>query len=512
MKNRDIEKVLYIMNQIQKLKLNSTISLLARIVIIFSGLILPRLIIANYGAETHGLVNSIAQFLGVITFLDMGVGVVVQSALYRPLVENNTKQISSILIAAKKYFRKIAYVLIAYVLGLIIFYPLIIETTKSHLSVVFLILAMFISQFGLYYFGIVNEKLLSANQQDYIQLGSEIIVVILNLIVSVFLINLGVSIEVVKLGSGLIYLIRPVYLSIYIKKNFDIDYDIEIEDDPLPQKWNGVGQHIAYSINNSADVIVLTLFSSLESVSVYSIYNMVISAVKMVVTSLSTGIQSFFGNLYASDQLDSLNNYFDRIEWIIHTSVIYLFGMSALLIDSFVMLYTAGVENISYEAPLFSLIFVLAGAIYSIRTPYNSIVLSAGHFRETQRSSFIEAGLNIIISTILVSRFGLVGIAIGTFIAMAYRTLYLVVYLSQNILLRPVKKFIKHLIVDIVSFSSIMIVGMLVAQVYTIATIIEWVIVAMILGVINLVFIFLINLIFYKKMLLSTINSIFKKS
>ncbi|NLA84082.1 MAG: sugar isomerase, partial [Clostridiales bacterium] len=56
--------------------------------------------------------------------------------------------------------------------------------------------------------------------------------------------------------------------------------------------------------------------------------------------------------------------------------------------------------------------------------------LAAGHYKQTQMSAIIEMLLNIIISIALVFRWGLVGVAIGTFIAMAYRTCYLALYLS----------------------------------------------------------------------------------
>src|SRR5699024_5583613 len=92
-----------------------------------SGIILPRLILVQYGSEVNGLVSSIAQFLSVITFLDLGVGSVVQSALYRPLAKNDTQQISEVLKSARNYFRKIAYVLIFYVILLVIFYPKIVN-------------------------------------------------------------------------------------------------------------------------------------------------------------------------------------------------------------------------------------------------------------------------------------------------------------------------------------------------------------------------------------------------
>jgi len=508
---RQLFKGAIIMNRIQKLKMNSSMSVLTRVIMIISGLILPRLILTNYGSEANGLVNSIKQFLGIITFLDLGVGTVVKSALYRPLSKKDNKNLSAVLTAAKKYFQKIAYILVIYVAVLIVIYPLLTNSSYGYLTTGFLIFSMSISTFGQYYFGIINELLLSANQQDYIQLSSEIVVIILNLIISIFLINQGASLGIVKLGSGLIYLIRPVFLSYYVQKKFNVDFGIEGKEDPLPQRWNGLGQHIAYSILNGTDGVVITLFSTLENVSIYSVYNMIVSAIKMLVSSLTTGMQALFGDLYANDEISLLNKHFDKIEWIIHTGVIYLYGMTIALINSFVMLYTSGVDDVSYDTPLFSFLLVLAGAAYSVRSPYQSMVFSAGHFKQTQVSSYIEAVLNITLSLILINRFGLIGVAVGTLASMTYRTFYLAIYLSRNIVLRPLRIFVKHLIVDFLSLGTIMGIAMFIGNIHQIENIVDWIIVAVILGVVSLFLLFIINLIFYKDMMISTLNSALKK-
>lgn len=498
------------MNRTQKLKLNTITSFANRIVRIISGLILPRLILLYFGSETNGLVASVNQFLNVITFLDLGIGSVVQSALYKPIAKKNNRQISLVLSAAKSYFEKIAYALIVYIIGLIIFSPILFDSSFGFLSTAFLIVALSISLFGQYYLGIVNELLLNANQQAYIQYGSEIVTVILNIIVSVFLITNGASIQIVKLAAGLVFLIRPVFLSYYVNKSFNIDDDIEVEEDPIPQRWSGVGQHIAYSIQNSMDVVILTLFTTLENVSVYSVYNMIVQSISLLVASLTTGIRSFFGDLFANDKIDLLNKYFDKIEWIVHTGVTYLYGMTAVLINSFIMIYTSGVEDISYTAPIFSFLLVLAKTIYSLRIPYQSMVLAAGHFKETERSSYIEAGINVIISIILVDQIGLVGVAIGTLISMLYRTLYLINYLSNNIVFRSITKFIKHIIIDVISMGAIISLGSIIMRVYQLSTLIDWVIVAIILGIASLILLAVINLLFYRDITISIVKRILK--
>ena len=57
-------------------------SLTFQVLTILCGFVLPRMILGSFGSEVNGLVNSITQFLTIISFLEVGVGAVVQSALY----------------------------------------------------------------------------------------------------------------------------------------------------------------------------------------------------------------------------------------------------------------------------------------------------------------------------------------------------------------------------------------------------------------------------------------------
>lgn len=497
------------MNRVQKLKLNGIASIINRLVILISGLILPRLILVYYGSDVNGLVATVSQYLSIITFLDLGVGAVVQSSLFKPLASNDESQISKIIKSASNYFRKIAYALIAYIVLLVLFFPAIVNNNLDHFSTALLIIAMSINIFAQYYFGIVNELLLNADQRAYVQLFSEVITVIINIVVNVLLITNGYSIVAVKLATGIIYLARPVFLKYYVDKNYNIDSSIELTEEPIKQKWYGIAQHVASIVLESTDTVVLSIFTSLERVSVYAVYSMVTTGIKLLISSLITGIKSFFGSLLASNEIEELKSYFTRIEWLIHTSVVFLFGMTSVLITPFVMLYTTGVEDANYYAPVFGVILSLAQALYSIRLPYNSLILAAGHFKETQTSAIIEVVINIVISLALVSRFGLIGVAVGTFAAMFYRSLYFAVYLSKNIIFRPIKMFLKHIFVDALIFSLYFIVSSFVELQFT--SMLEWVFSAVVIGIIFILISIVINLIFYKDTTLNNINRLLKR-
>ena len=152
----------------KKLALNTVSSLIYQAIAIICGFILPRLILGFYGSAVNGLVSSINQFLQIIAFLELGLGAVVQSSLYKPLYEKNYDQVSKIWVSANKFFRRIAMILLIYVIVLIVVYPLMINSEFDFWYTAFLILAISISTFAQYYFGIVNQLLLNADQRAYI--------------------------------------------------------------------------------------------------------------------------------------------------------------------------------------------------------------------------------------------------------------------------------------------------------------------------------------------------------
>ncbi|MDK6368358.1 MULTISPECIES: lipopolysaccharide biosynthesis protein [unclassified Aerococcus] len=497
------------MNNISKLRINSITAIVNQLILILSGLILPRFFLSVYGSEINGFQASVGQFLSVINFLDLGVSSVVQSALYGPLVRKDHTKVNEIISAASSFFKKLALILLAYTIILCIIFPLITDSPLTDASSRFLILAMSISLFAQFYFGIVNQVFLTADQKNYIPLLANIVTTILNLVLSIILIQIGSSIVTVKFVSGFIFLLRPVYMSYYVNKNYNINSDVPFSKNTIPQKWNGMAQHIAWVIVESTDIVVLTIFSTLQNVSVYTVYNLVINGIKLLITSLTNGFKSFFGHLLAEEKLKELNQYFTVIEWQMHTISTLLFGLTASLIVPFVKVYTLGINDADYYAPIFAIILSTAQLVNCIRIPYNSLIISAGHFKETQTSAIIEALLNVVLSILLVKNFGLIGVAVGTLLAVSYRTIYFVIYLSKNILYRNVSIFIKQLFIDMLAFLLMIWIGSFFN--IDIVNFLEWIKLAIVQGIIFTTIILGINYIFNRDQLMSYIHKLLKR-
>ncbi|MGN0398087.1 MAG: lipopolysaccharide biosynthesis protein [Candidatus Fimimorpha sp.] len=465
---------------------------------IVCGFILPKFILQYYGSDTNGLVSSITQFLGFISLCELGMGAVVPASLYRPLAERDNKKISSIVASAQKFYRIIAFIMLGYIGSLSLFYPMLVNESFDYVFTVTLIIIISISSFAQYYFGITYSLLLKADQKQYISFAINCVVLVLNTVISIILIKLYVSIHLVKLISSLIFVLRPVALNLYVKKHYNINARIKYEGEPIKQKWNGIAQHLANTIQEKADTVILTAMSSLLNVSIYGIYFMIINGVRSLVYSLTAGISALIGNMLARNEIDQLKKTFSKFEWMMHTVTVLLFAVTAITIVPFVKVYTCGLDDsASYIVPYFPLIMTLAIAARCIQMPYNVVIQAAGHFKETQFSAIIEPILNIIVSILMVYKFGLVGVAIGTLVSMSYRVVYLAIYLIRNILHNSAIDFLKQIIVDIVT-----IIIMLVSTQWIVLPVnsyFQWILYAGIIFIICLVECLGINLVFYRK-------------
>lgn len=439
------------MDRKKKLYLNTVSALALQVVTFVCGFILPKQILLFYGSEANGLVTSITRFLSVISLLEMGIGPVIQSNLYKPLAEKDNEMISKIIVSAEKFYKKIAYIFLVYIIILAVIYPLI----NKEFSFVFtfsMLIIISVSTFVQYYFGITYQVFLNADQKIYISSILQILTIILNTVLCIILMRLDFSIHIIKLVSAVVFIIRPIFQNIYVKKVYKINLKIGYEEEPIKQKWNGFAQHIAAVVNEETDIVLLTFFVGFQSVSIYSIYFLVVSGITMIVMISASGLESYWGNILAKGETKLLKKSFNKIEFSIHSVVTFLYTSTAILIAPFVSIYILGTSDEKlYYLPIFGFILTFAYAFQCLRVPYFRIIKAAGHYKETQNGAFISTIINVIVSLFAVKKFGLVGIATGTLFAMLYHTIYFAIHLRNNILETPFTKFLTYICMDLLS-------------------------------------------------------------
>lgn len=494
----------------KKALLNIIFSLMQQIVTVTCGFIVPKLIITKFGSDVNGLISSITQFLAYISLLEAGFGPVVKATLYKPIAKKDKNQIENILKSAEKFFRIIALIFLIYLIILSMIYPAIVSDKFTYIYTMSLVIIISISTLAEYFFGMTYRLYLQAEQKTYIISIIQIIGYILNTVAIVILIKANTSIHVVKLASGLIFVLRPIIQNIYVKNKYKINLKKADKNYELKQKWDGLAQHIAAVVHNNTDIAILTFLAPIKEVSVYSVYYLVVKGVKSIIQAFTGGIDASFGDMIAKGEKEQLNKSFKIYELFYYTIITIAYVCTLILIVPFIKVYTLGITDANYIRPLFGYLIVLAEFIWAIRLPYSSITLAAGHFKETKNGAWLEAISNIIISVILVWKYGIVGVAIGTLTAMIIRTVEFIYHTNRYILIRKQSNSLKMLV--IIMLEVLIIFGLIkVLPTIEITTYISWIMYACMVAVISIVVILTINLIIYKnemKQILSIIKNI----
>lgn len=489
----------------KKAVINIIMMLLLQIIAIIYGFIIPKIIITSFGSKVNGLVSSITQFLAYITLLESGVGPVIKASLYKPLANKNKQDIANIIKASEKFFKTISYIFIAYLLCLAFIYPLIVSSEFSYFYTLSLIIIISISTFAEYYFGMAYRLYLQAEQKSYIISLIQIITYVLSVIIIIILVKYNCSIHIIKLASGLIFVLRPILQNIYVKKKYQINLNIADKNYQLKNKWDGLAQHIAAVIHGSTDITILTIFCNLAEVSVYSIYYLVVKGIKSITQAFTGGIDASFGDMIAKGENENLNKKFSLYEIFYFTIITIIYTCTIILIVSFVSVYTKGITDANYIRPIFGVLLVLSEFMWAIRLPYSSITLAAGHFKETKKGAWIEVITNILLSIILVFKYGIIGVAIGTLVAMLIRTIEFVYHTNKYILNRNVFESVKKIIIIIIEVLLIVFLSKYLPKI-NVVSYLTWIEYALLVSILSIAIVLLINVIIYKKEFKEMIN------
>lgn len=435
--------------------------------------------------------------------MEGGISGVVLAALYGPVANREDNKISEVVCAANKFLKKLGIGFLVYTAILAVIYPF----TNSIFSWPYsasLVVILSIGTFVQYYFSIVPQLIVRADNKVYVYNIVGILFNIFNIALTILCIHIWPEIHVVKFVSVLVFLIQPIVLNSYVNSHFDIDKNCKADEGVLKNRWSGFGINIANIITTNTDVIILTILSTLKTVSIYTIYYSIANALKSLLMSFGYGYQSIFGQKVAQHNKEEMNYYFDQYEFVSYNISGVAFSCCICLIVPFVMIYTNGVTDTNYRQALFAILICLALYILCVREPYIQATYTAGLFKETQKFAYAEAIINIVVSVVFVKTLGLVGVAIGTVISAAYRYIATVFFLRNHVLNRPVSTTVRKQILYMIPFISVCVAGR--SLMGSDLSIMRWVFIAAVMMAISIIVHLIIDLLFFRKQLVTFIK------
>lgn len=491
----------------KKVVVNTIFSLGEEVISVVCGFILPRLILSAFGSKYNGLTTSITQFLSCAVLLRSGIGGATRAALYKPLAENDHNEFNAIVKATDNFMKKIGIILGGLIIVFAAVYPFLVQNDFDWFFTFSLFIIIGASTFAESLFGITYLIVLQADQKLWVSALLKSICILLNTIVGVILINNDASIHFVKLGSAFVYVSYPTILGVYVRKYYDIDRSVEPDNKAIEQRWDAFWQQVAVFVMNNTDVIVLTVFSNMLEVSVYSIYGMVVSGLRRIITSSMLAVEAAFGNMITKNETAILDMNIRIVEMIMQSLCTVIYSCAALLILDFIRIYTQKINDVEYIKPVFAGILILAQYFNGVRLPYQLVVDAAGHYKQTKKGAIMEPVINIALSIIFVNIIGLVGVAIGTLAATVYRTLQYSIYMSKNIAKRNQFITLSRCLMSFAEFGIIYLIIM-VLNIPIAVTYADWVMKAVLVCFVSILVTGALNYLFFRNDMKMTIRKL----
>lgn len=441
-------------NNRKKTLINFVSGLGSQMIVLILGLIVPRIILTNYGSDTNGLISTITQIFTYMALLEAGISASSRNALYKPLKENDKQGISYWLSASRRYYRRISAIYFAVVMMLALMAPLVIKTSIGYWTIFIYIFFEGLTSVVSFYFINTWTCFLGANGKQYIVTWIGMMTKILCYTVRIVLSLKTINIAYIQVGYFLVSLVQLYIYYAYMKKMYGwIDYKAAPKDVVLPDRNAYILTEIAWTIFSSTDMIVLSVFVSTQMSSVYSVYNMVFIALNGLLNAAYAAVNYNLGHAYVTD-IEKYKKVHSFYHSFFVAAMTVLMCVTYIMIIPFVRLYTAGVTDIEYINKLLPLMFCLIQLLSWSRYVAGNLSGIAGYAKQTSNVSLIEALINVTGSVILVNYLGIVGVLIATVVALPLKVVYLNWLADRKVMKRSPIKTIMTLTVNYLIFGG----------------------------------------------------------
>ena len=429
------------MNKLKNTTYNFIFSTISQIVTIVLGVVLPRVILVNYGSEINGLLSSVIQLIAYLVLFEAGIQAVATKSLYKTIAQEDRQGTNGILAAVHKNYKRIGVLYCLGLLGLSVCYPLFFDVAGLSKFSVFLI--VFFSGFSnviAFFYQAKYKILLTVDGREYVLTNLNTITNVLTFSLKIVLFATSFPVPWIIILSFGISLIQTVFVLYYVRKKYAwIDLDAKPDMSSLDQSKHALIHQISGLVFSNTDVLLLTVFCDLKVVSVYTVYKLVLNHISTLLSMPLASCSFALGQAFYIDK-KKYGQLLDSFQVAFAALCFGVLTIAYRLLLPFVNLYTDGVTDIVYADTLLVFLFVFAEAMNLIRVPTRHTVNCAGHFKETLTRTIIETVINLVISIVGVLLWGIYGVLLGTIVALVYRSIDFILYANLKILGRSAKK------------------------------------------------------------------------
>lgn len=369
--------------------------------------------------EYLGLNGFFTNLLSILSLAELGVGEAITYSLYKPLADNDVKKCSSLMQLYCIIYRIIGIAIFLIGLLIIPLLPFLIKDMNG-LNNVTLIYILFLFNTSLSYLMSYKRNLIIADQKRYIAtIYRYSFFSILN-IVQIFILIFTKNYILFLVAQILFTFLENFFLSIkadkmysYLNKKAD-KLDNNSKKEIIKNTKAMLMHKIGGVVINSTDNLILTKFTGLVTVGLYSNYYLLINGINVILSQVFTSMMASVGNLCVTSDSEKQENVFKSMFFLNYWMYSFCSICFLFLVNPFISIWLGDLYlfNSSIVLVLF-LNFYVTGMRKCVLTFREAM----GLFEKDKWKAIIESVLNILFSIILVVKIGVLGVFLGTLIS-----------------------------------------------------------------------------------------------
>lgn len=385
--------------------------------------IIRTVMIKKLGSEYLGLNSLFTSILQMLSLSELGIGNAMVYSMYKPIAENDTKSVCSLLSLYRKWYRMIGSIILTLGIAILPFLDLFIKGSHpADINLYVLYLIYLFNTVISYFLFAYKKSILDATQnvgvENMLQAIFTLVMYSIQILVLIFIRNYYAYIIFLPVTTIFINIFRHVVVSkMYpqyicsgtVEKEFIVELKTKIKA--------LIGHKIGNNVIWFSDSIIISAFLGLHTLAIYSNYYYIMNAIIGVLAIVYNSILASVGNSLVTENVEKNYNDFKRLNfantWVVTWCTICLL----CLYQPFMKLWMG-------KKLMFDFSIVVVFTIYFYTWMFNKIantyLNAAGLWEHAFWKPYVSSAVNLILNIILVNIVGISGVLLSTIIASTF--------------------------------------------------------------------------------------------
>ncbi len=445
---------------------NSSLGIIAQVSNILLGLLVRTFFIYNLDKAYLGANGLFTNVLTMLSLAEMGVGSAIVYNMYKPIANNDYKQIAKLMNLYKKAYSVIGCIVATIGVCLIPALPYIIKD-DSGLQNITLIYVLYLANTVSSYFFAYKRSIFSADQRDRVLQLFRLLGHVLRSALQIAALIIFKNFILYLIIQIILTVVENIAISIYADKSYPFlkEYRKEIltnkERKPI---FDNIKALFIYKIGSTAldgtDNIIISSFVSVVSVGLLSNYTLITGSVQTMLGQVTHALTGSVGNFIAREKEERHEELLNKITFLNFVLYGLVFVGSMAVINPFINLW-AGKDYVLdfYVVFIHCLNVYIFGMMNSIWTFRSTM----GLFVHGKWRPLISAAINLVVSIWWATEIGLWGVLLGTTFTRVMTNVWydpLIVY-KHGLKKKPYAYYIRWLLYLIVVTADIFIIHLI---------------------------------------------------